>query len=76
LALTAATVGATHISLEAFHIPNIAVSIFIASIKAVFVLWYFMHLKHEPVFLRWLFVGVIALLAIFIGFTILDVAFR
>ena len=76
LALTAATVSASRLELgENLHFLHIWISIGIASIKACFVLWYFMHLKHEPAFIRWFFVIAILILAIFIGFTIIDVAY-
>lgn len=77
LALTGLTVFASRIEFpEHLHFLHIWLSIAIASVKATFVLWYFMHLKYEPSFLRYFFLIAIGILAIFIGFTLLDTSFR
>lgn len=55
---------------------HILVSIGIAAIKSTFVLLYFMHLKHEPKRLKISFVVAIFVLAILIGLTLVDTAFR
>lgn len=72
-ALTGVTVGASYVDLGAL---NVWLALLIASVKASFVLLFFMHMKHEGRLLLWSFVGTIFFLGIMIGFTFWDVAFR
>lgn len=71
--LTGATVMASHVDLGGL---NIWLTLLIASTKATLVLLFFMHLKYEGIFLKASFISTIFILAIFIGFTFWDVAFR
>jgi cytochrome c oxidase subunit 4 len=59
-----------------FGILNTAIAVMIASVKAVFVLLYFMHLKHEHPMIKWSFVGTIVTVAIVMTLTFADYAFR
>ena len=73
LVLTAVTVKVAGIHLGFF---NVVVALAIATTKALLVVLFFMHLKYE----NWLFKGTVlltfAILAIFIGFTFFDTAYR
>lgn len=73
LILTAITVWVSRIDLGYL---NVVVALVVASTKAFMVIMFFMHLKYESK----LFKGVVFLaflvLAIFIGFTFFDVAYR
>ena len=73
LVLTTATVWLSKVDLGGL---NIWAALLIASIKASFVLLFFMHLKYEGWLLKGSFIGTIFLLALFIGFVFWDVAFR
>ena len=71
--LTAITVTAAGL-----HLGNISVivALVIATIKASIVLYLFMHLKYEDATFHRLLIIVIVTLAIFIGLTFTDAAFR
>lgn len=71
--LTAVTVGASYIDLGKL---NVWVALTIASIKASFVLLFFMHMKYEGRLLAVSFLGTIFFLGIMISFTFWDIAFR
>lgn len=73
LLLTAGTVGASYVDLGAL---NVWVALAIASVKASFVLLFFMHMKFEGKALIVSFLGTIFFLGIMISFTFWDVAFR
>ena len=73
LALTGVTVGASYVHLGKF---NVWVALVIASLKATLVLMVFMHLKFEGRALILSFLSTVFFLAIMIGFTFWDVAFR
>jgi cytochrome c oxidase subunit 4 len=73
LALTAATVAASRMELGGL---NIWMTILIASIKATFVLLFFMHLKYEGRFIRRTFVATVFTLSILVGFLFWDISFR
>ncbi len=73
LALTGITVGASYVDLGRF---NVWVALGIASIKGSLVLMIFMHLKYEGRVLKLSFLSTIFFLAIMIGFTFWDIAFR
>ena len=71
--LTGVTVFASTIDMGGF---NIWLTLLIAASKATLVLLYFMHLKEERAFIKLTFIGTVTILAIFIGFTFWDIAFR
>jgi cytochrome c oxidase subunit 4 len=71
--LTAITVTAAGLHLGA---ASVIVALCIATIKAGIVLYLFMHLKYEDATFHRLILIVIAALAIFIGLTFTDTAFR
>ncbi|MBT4288293.1 MAG: caa(3)-type oxidase subunit 4 [Deltaproteobacteria bacterium] len=73
LALTAITVYASQIDMGAL---NIWVALLIASTKASLVLMFFMHLRYESGLLKYTFTITVFTLAIIIGLTFWDVAFR
>ena len=73
LALTGMTVGASFVDLGSL---NVWIALVIASIKASFVLLFFMHMKYEGRVLVFSFLGTIFFLGIMISFTFWDVAFR
>ncbi len=73
LLLTGVTVGVSYFDLGFFNVP---VALLIASTKVTFVLLYFMHLKYEGPIIRYSFISTALFLAIMIGFTFWDVAFR
>jgi cytochrome c oxidase subunit 4 len=73
LALTATTVYVSGLNLG---IISVGVALLIASVKAFFVLSYFMHLKYDDRMLA-LYVGIVFLVFLsFIVFTFLDYANR
>ena len=55
---------------------NIWIALLIASVKSSLVLLYFMHLKYENKVFIGTFLMTIFFVAVFIGFMLLDVAFR
>jgi len=73
LALTGVTVAVSYIHLGFFNVP---VALAIAALKASLVLLFFMHLRHEGPVIRYAFITAILFLAVMIGFTFWDVAFR
>lgn len=73
LVLTGITVGASFVDMGKF---NVWVALGIASAKASLVLMIFMHLKFEGRALILSFLSTVIFLAIMIGFTFWDVAFR
>jgi len=73
LILTGITVGASYIDMGKL---NVWVALGIASVKASLVLMIFMHLKFEGRALILSFLSTVIFLAIMIGFTFWDVAFR
>jgi cytochrome c oxidase subunit 4 len=73
LVMTGVTVGAACIDLGWV---NVWIALTIASIKASLVLVVFMHMKFEGRALRWSFLSTVCFLAVMIGFTFWDVAFR
>lgn len=74
LLLTAVTVTGAKLHLGTL---TIVVVLSIATVKAVLVLLYFMHLRHENrLIIKLLIPGTIILLAIFIGLTYTDVMTR
>lgn len=73
LVLTGVTVGVSYFDMGIF---NVVLALGIASTKVSLVLLFFMHLKYEGRAIRFSFIGTICFLAIMIGFTFFDVAFR
>lgn len=73
LVLTVVTVAVAYVDMGNF---NIVVAMFVASIKALLVAMYFMHLKFEDTMTRFYAVVPILLLAIMIGGMFIDNPFR
>ena len=73
LVLTGVTVAVSYVHLGFWNVP---VALTIASLKASLVLLFFMHLKYEGPVIRYSFLSAVFFLAIMIGFTFWDVAFR
>ncbi len=73
LVLTGVTVAVSYVNLGTL---NIWVALGIASTKSALVISFFMHMKYErPIFKLCLLVT-LCILAIFIGFTFIDVLYR
>jgi len=73
LILTAVTIWVSRINLGYF---NVVVALLIATTKAALVVFFFMHLKYENRFFKFIVFLTFLILAIFIGFTFFDVAYR
>ena len=73
LALTGVTIGVSYLDLGVF---NVGIALGIACTKVSLVLLFFMHLKYEGRAIVLSFISTICFLAIMIGFTFWDVAFR
>ena len=73
LVLTGVTVAVSYIDLGFLNVP---VALTIATLKAALVLLFFMHLRYEGPIIRYSFITTVMFLAIMIGFTFWDVAFR
>lgn len=73
MVLTGVTVGASYVDLGA---ANVWVALLIASTKATVVLVWFMHIGEEGRVMVLSFLITVFFLAIMIGFTFWDVAFR
>ena len=73
LVLTGVTVGVSYVDLGRL---NVWISLLIASLKGSLVLMFFMHLRYEGRVLILSFLATICFLAIMIGFTFWDIAFR
>lgn len=73
LLLTGITVAVSYYDLGRLNVP---ITLAIASTKVTLVLLFFMHLKYEGPAIRYSFIATITFLAIMIGFTFWDVAYR
>lgn len=73
LVLTAVTVGMAQFN---FGFLNIVVAMAVASTKAALVVMWFMHLRYEGRLIRLMVFIAFFMLAIAIGFTFFDVAYR
>lgn len=73
MVLTVVTVVVAGIDLGFF---NVVVAMTIASTKAALVVFFFMHLKYENKTLKLMVLVCFVILAIFIGFTFFDTAYR
>lgn len=73
LFLTYVTVAVSRINLGYF---NVVVALALASTKSLFVIMFFMHLKYENRTLQAFVFICFLILAIFIGMTFFDVAYR
>ena len=73
LVLTYLTVFVANIN---FGKLSLAIALIVASVKATTVALYFMHLKYEKPFIRYMVLGVFALFAIVIIITFFDYSFR
>lgn len=73
LFLTFVTVAITGIELGPL---TVTVALLVACVKGFIVLTWFMHLKFEQPFFRWMVIGVFILFALIIILTFFDYAFR
>lgn len=73
MALTAITVGVTSFD---FGFLNVVVALTVATTKAGLVILWFMHLRYEGRVIRLMVFTAFVILAIAIGFTFFDVAYR
>ena len=73
LLLTGVTIMAARFEMGAW---SMAANLAIASTKAALVLWFFMHLKYEKLFLKLLLIVPIATLTIIIWLTFFDIWYR
>ena len=73
LVLTGVTVAVSYVNLGAL---NIWVALGIASIKSTLVISFFMHMKYERPIFKLCLLAALCVLAIFIGFTFIDVLYR
>lgn len=73
LVMTGITVGVSYLDLGFFNVP---VALGIACLKVSLVLLFFMHLKYEGKAIKISFISTVCFLAVMIGFTFWDVAFR
>lgn len=73
LLLTFITVAATRVDFGYF---KVVVALVLATTKSLFVILFFMHLKYEDRFIKLIVFMCFLILAIFIGMTFLDVAYR
>jgi len=73
LVMTGVTVYAAQVDLGFL---NVVVALSIATVKASLVTLFFMHLKYENLTFKIMVLVAFAILAIFIGFTFFDTAYR
>ena len=73
LVLTGVTIEAAHLQMGQW---SMVANLLIASTKASLVLWFFMHLKYETMFLRLLFLVPITTITLIIGLTFFDIWYR
>ncbi len=73
LFLTGTTIAVAQYDLGAM---NVWVALGIATVKAGLVVAVFMHMKHESILFKLSLLTALTMLAIFIGFTFLDVLYR
>ena len=73
LILTFITVFVSEINFGAF---SVGVALIVASVKAAIVLTYFMHLKFETQFTRWMVICVFIVFALVVVITFIDYLFR
>lgn len=73
LVLTGVTIGVSYFDMGVLNVP---IALGIAATKVSLVLLFFMHLKYEGKAIRYSFISTVIVLAIMIGFTFWDVAFR
>lgn len=71
--LTGVTVGVSYFDMGYFNVP---IALGIACLKVTLVLLFFMHLKYESIAITASFISTICFLAIMIGFTFFDIAYR
>lgn len=73
MVLTGLTVAAAQVD---FGLFNVVVAMLIATCKALLVVLFFMHLKYENRYMQAFVMITFIILAIFIGFSFFDVAWR
>lgn len=71
--LTTISVSASRLNLGQW---GILIVLLVTPIKAGIVVNYFMHLKYEKPYMQFMLSIVLAVLAVFIGLTFFDIAFR
>ena len=71
--LTGVTVGVSYFDMGVFNVP---IALGIASLKVSLVLLFFMHLKYENMAIIISFLSTVCVLAIMIGLTFVDIAYR
>jgi cytochrome c oxidase subunit IV len=71
--LTGLLVVAGRLFHEALAVPALLT---ITPLKAALVFYYFMHLKHEPTYIKGMVFVALATLTVFVGFLFLDISFR
>ncbi|HOO17219.1 MAG: cytochrome C oxidase subunit IV family protein [Phycisphaerae bacterium] len=73
LALTAVTVGVTMVPwLDLGHVGNLWIALLIATIKAILVGLFFMHLRYEKPFIAFILFVTLCFVGLFIGLVLLD----
>ena len=75
LVLTAVTVGVAGMQFE-FGFMHVLTAMTVATAKAVLVVLWFMHIRYEGTAIKLMLLTAFAILAIFIGFTFFDTAYR
>ncbi len=75
-ALMACTVLTVAVARVDLGFLNVAVAMAVATVKALLVILFFMHLRFENSLLRWMVFIAFVILAICIGFTFFDLAWR
>lgn len=73
LVLTGVTVAVAQVNLGAL---NVWAALGIATVKSALVVAFFMHMQYEPPLFKLALLAALAILAIFIGMTFLDVLYR
>ena len=79
LVLTVVTVGVSYLDRIGIHLPStlsIIVAMIVASVKAFFVCYWFMHLSHDTPFNKLFFIAAIWFIGVFFIFTIFDLSSR
>lgn len=73
LAFTFASIGITHIELGAY---TVAGALLFAIVKSYLVLTYFMHLKYDKPYIRFMVIFVFAIFIVVLVITFLDYLYR
>jgi cytochrome c oxidase subunit IV len=76
IALLSLTFITVYVSEVNFGTLSVGIALLIASVKVTIVLTYFMHLKFESLFTRWMVAGAFILYALIIIITFIDYLLR